>query len=113
MSLGKITKFPNFTNLLKFFIVEEKRSLRHSAVSSSRLGKACEQTLLSLRSVGFHKVFWVTFLQKRDGTRFLRQLIPQFGLEASNLVGGNGLESLARGVAGDGVAHNLLWAYAL
>ncbi len=43
MSLGKITKFPNFTNLLKFFIIEEKRRLRHSAVSSSRLGKACGQ----------------------------------------------------------------------
>ena len=59
------------------------------------------------------KVFWVTFLQKRDGTRFLRQLIPQFGLEASNLLGGNSLQGFARGVAGDGVAHNLLWAYAL
>ncbi len=25
MSLGKITKFPNFTNLLKFFIIERLR----------------------------------------------------------------------------------------
>ena len=61
----------------------------------------------------FRQEFLGRLFAKRRGTRFLRQLIPQFGLEASNLLGGNGLEGFARGVAGDGVAHNLLWAYAL
>ena len=61
----------------------------------------------------FRQEFLGRLFAKRRGTRFLRQLIPQFSLESRNFVGRHGFKGFARCVAGDGVAHNLLWAYAL
>ena len=102
----KITKFPNFPNLLKFFIRGETPSVSvysdlgccRKAVKEkiSTKGQARLKPKVDIyyfndsqsypksasawkRNKVSPKVFWVTFLQKRDGTRFLRQPLQPVG----------------------------------